>query len=144
MFVYIHTTMSANHMNTLSEMINDYKTRVLNDNVSWTSKLSLYQPIFYSGKDELEDMTDADQDPDIADFTTTVDIDWENIFTTQISDLISVNLYTRWVYDKYDNSVFPVLDAEGALAHPEAVRAAVRKAGQFKQTLAIGITYRFL
>lgn len=126
------------------ELINDYKARVLNDKVTWTSKLGFYQPVFYSGKDELEDMTDTDQDPDIADFSTTIDIDWENIFTTQITELISVNLYTLWVYDKYDNSVFPVLNDAGALEHPDAVRAAVRKAGQFKQTLAIGITYRFL
>jgi hypothetical protein len=82
--------------------------------------------------------------PDIADYTTTGEIDWENIFTTQITKLISVNLYTRWVYDKYDNSVLPILNEEGKLANVAAVKTAVRKAGQFKQTLGIGITYRFL
>jgi hypothetical protein len=131
------------------EFVTDYKTKILDDRVSWTSKLGFYQPIFYSGKDELEDQTAGDLaaaglDPDIADFTTTIDIDWENIFTTQITKLISVNLYTRWVYDKYDNSVMPVLMDDGSLADPGVVRAAVRKAGQFKQTLGIGVTYRFL
>ena len=89
-------------------------------------------------------LSDAGLESDIADFTTTIDIDWENIFTTQITKLLSVNLYTRWVYDKYDNSVMPVLADDGSLADPGVVRAAVRKSGQFKQTLGIGITYRFL
>jgi hypothetical protein len=83
-------------------------------------------------------------DPDVAGFTTTLDVDWENIFTTQLSKVLSVSLYTRWVYDKYDNTVKPVLDDGGDLGNPVPVRTAVRKAGQFKQTLAIGLTYRFL
>jgi hypothetical protein len=131
------------------ELVTDYKTKIMGDRVSWTSKLGFYQPVFFSGKDELEDQTAeslaaAGLDPDIADFTTTMDIDWENIFTTQITKLISVNLYTRWIYDKYDNSVLPVLKDDGTLAKAGVVKAAVRKSGQFKQTLGIGVTYRFL
>ncbi|MBD3160548.1 MAG: DUF3078 domain-containing protein [Candidatus Latescibacteria bacterium] len=131
------------------EWITDFKTRILNDRVAWTSKLGFYQPLFYSGKDELEDLTDsqlaaARLPDDVVDYTTTVDIDWENIFTTQITEVISVNLYTRWVYDKYENSVLPLLDDAGDVSNPGAVRGAIRKAGQFKQTLAIGITYRLL
>jgi hypothetical protein len=53
-------------------------------------------------------------------------------------------LYTRWVYDKYDNSVKPLLDADVNLANPADVKGAIRKSGQFKQTLAIGIIYRFI
>lgn len=131
------------------EWVTDYKSKVLQDRVTWTSKLILYQALFYSGKSDLQDQSAtaliaAGIDPDVAGFTTTLDVDWENIFVTQITKLISVNLYLRWVYDKYDNSVVPVLDDSGALADPEAVRTAIRKAGQFKQTLAVGFTYRFL
>jgi hypothetical protein len=131
------------------EWVTDYKTKVLEDRVAWTSKLTLYQPVFYSEKSTLEDLT-AEQlsavgiDPDVADFTTVVDVDWENIFTTQITKIISVNLYVRWIYDKYDNSVPPKLDENGDLVNPADVGAAIRKAGQFKQTMAIGLTYRFL
>jgi len=130
------------------EWVTDYKNRVLDDKVSWTSKLTVYQPVFFSGKSDLESFTAADLtglglDSDIADFTTTVDIDWENIFTTQITKLISVQLYVRYLYDKYDNTVKPLLEND-ALTNVGDVGAAVRKAGQFKQTLAIGITYRFL
>lgn len=131
------------------EWVTEYKSKVLQDRVTWTSKLILYQPVFYSGKSKLEDqspgaLTAAGIDPDVAAFTTTLDVDWENIFVTQITKLISVNLYVRWVYDKYDNTVVPVLDDGGALADPEAVRTAIRKAGQFKETMALGFTYRFL
>ncbi len=131
------------------ELINDYKTKILDDRVTWTSKLSFYQPVFYSGKSDLEDVTEdtlqaRGVDLDVAKFTTTMDIDWENIFTTQITKLISVNLYVRWLYDKYDNSVKPEIGDNGSMLNAKAVSAAIRKAGQFKETLSIGITYRFL
>ncbi len=53
----------------------------------WTSKLGLYQPIFFSGKADLESLTTvqldkARLDRDIVDFTTTLDADWESICTT--------------------------------------------------------------
>jgi hypothetical protein len=128
------------------ELVTDYKTRILEDRVSWTSKLGLYQPLFYSGKSDLEDIDTADAgiDPDVADLSTEIEIDWENIFTTQITSIVSVNLYARFVYDAYDNSVEAAFTDDGELADPALIRGAIRKAGQFKQTLAIGITYRFL
>lgn len=131
------------------EWITDYKNKILDDRVSWTSKLSFYQPVFYSGKDDLDGLS-ADSlsansiDGDVASFTTSMDIDWENIFTTQITKIISVNLYFRWLYDKYDNSVKPEVDEDGSLINADAVRSGIRKAGQFKQTISIGLTYRFL
>ncbi|MBN1824693.1 MAG: DUF3078 domain-containing protein [Candidatus Eisenbacteria bacterium] len=132
------------------EWVTDWKTKILEEKVSWTSKLSLYQPVFYSDKPTFEDdLTAAEIEAaglptDVANYTTTLDVDWENIFTTQITSYLSVNLYTRWIYDKYDNSVPPVLDENGDLKNPDEVSAAIRKGGQFKQTLSIGITYRFL
>jgi len=132
------------------EWVTDYKNRILDGRVSWTTKLSIYQPFFYSGKDELEALS-ADSlaayglDPDIDSFTTTVDVDWENIFTTQITEIISVNLYVKLLYDKYDNTVSPEAnESEDGLINADDVKRAVRKAGQFKQTLAVGIIYRFL
>ncbi len=126
------------------ELITDYKTRILEDRVAWTAKLGFYQPLFFSGK---SDLTDADLalaglDPDLADFSTALDIDWENIFTAAITKHIVVNLYLRWAYDKYDNSVKPELGEGGELLNAGAVGAAVRKAGQFKQTLSLGFNYR--
>lgn len=131
------------------EWVTEYKTKLAEKRVTWSSRLGVYQPFFYSGKDELEDIAPdsllaAGLDPDVADFSTTVDVDFENIFTTQITKIISVNLYTRWVYDKYDNSVSPRIGEDGNLSDPALVRSAVRKSGQFKQTLGIGLTYRFI
>jgi hypothetical protein len=131
------------------EWVTDYKTKILEDRVSWTSKLTLYQPVFYSGNDDFdnlsaEDLRAAGLDPEIGDFTTVIDADWENVFTTQITKLISVNLYVRWIYDKFDNSIPPVLTGDGELENAADVKSAVRKSGQFKETLTLGITYRFL
>lgn len=133
------------------ESVTDYNTKILNDRVTWTSKLTLYQPLFYSGKTDLEDVTEAnlraaDLDPDVADFTTQFEVDFENIFSAQITKIISVNLYTRFVYDKYDNSVAPLVEEDGTITEDNAatIRGAIRKAGQFKQTLAVGLTYRFI
>jgi hypothetical protein len=131
------------------EWITDYKSKILNDRVTWTSKFTAYQPVFYSDKSKFDDLTDAQYQAagltsDVGDFAMTVDLDWENIFTTQITKLLSVNLYVRWIYDKYDNSVPPKISEEGELTNPGDVRAAIRKAGQLKQTLSLGITYRLL
>lgn len=132
------------------EWVTDYKAKTLQDRVAWTSKLLVYQPVFYSGKSDLEDLApafldSAGIDADVAELSTRVSADWENIFTSQITKLISVSLYTRWIYDAYDNSVKPMPGAEpGSLENQDVVRRAVRKAGQFKETLSIGVTYRFL
>lgn len=131
------------------EWITDYKAAILSKRVSWTSKFTAYQPIFYSKSDIFDDLTAAQYeaagiDPDVGDFAKTIDLDWENIFTSQITKVISVNLYVRWVYDKYDNSVPPKVDGSGNLTNPGEVKAAIRKAGQLKQTLALGFTYRLL
>lgn len=131
------------------EFVTDYKNKILDDRVSYTSKITVYQPVFYSASDDFdairaEDFTALGIDPDISDFTTTADLDWENIFSTQITKIVSVNLYLRWLYDKYDNSVVPAFDEDGVLVNASDLRVATRKAGQFKQTMSIGLTYRFL
>ncbi len=132
------------------EFVVDYEDQYFGDSIAWSSKLTLYQPVFYSAKDDLEDLdftqpgiVAAGVDPDVADYTTTLDVDWENVFTGQVNEYLSVNLYVRLVYDKYDTSVEPLIGEGGTLTNAEAVAQAIRKAGQFKQTLALGLTYRF-
>jgi DUF3078 family protein len=131
------------------ELITEYKDTVLEEKVAWESKLTLALPVIYSGKSIFEDdLTAADLESyglpaDIADYTTMVNADLENTFTTQITSLIAVKLFVRWVYKKYDNSVKPVVDDSGALVNAAGVQTAIRKSGQFKQTLALGLTYKF-
>ena len=54
-----------------------------------------------------------------------------------------MKLFVRWVYDKYDNTVTPVVDDDGNLINEADVTQAIRLAGQFKQTLALGFGYTF-
>ncbi len=131
------------------EWITDYKTKIFEDKVAWTSKLSVFQPVFYSAQDDFDavladSLVAANLDSNLADFTTVVDVAWENLFTTQITKFIAFNFYVQWMYDKYDNSVPLLTDSNGSVTNADAARTATRKAGQFKQTMAIGITYRFL
>lgn len=131
------------------EWTTDYKNRIFDDKIAWTSRLEVYKPFFFSGTDEFDELSAAQFDsvgidPDVSDYSLATEVDWENIFTAQLTSILSVNLYTQWVYDKYDNSVAPKLDDTGALSNADDISAAIRKAGQFKQTLAVGITYRFL
>jgi len=128
-----------------AEMVTEYKSKVLDGRVGWESKLTLTQPFHTSSKSIIEDgFTSAAALPaDLADYTTVMDADWENTFSADITKVISVKLYVRWVYDKYDNSVEPVVDEGGALVNEADVRNAIRKAGQFKQALALSFGYKF-
>lgn len=129
-----------------AEMITEYMVGALDGRVDWESKLTLSLPFVYSGKSTFEDDLDlvaAGLPEDIADYTTTLDLDWENTFTANITKVISVKLFVRWVYDKYDNTVSPVVE-DGVLVNSSDVENAIRTAGQFKQTLALGFTYKFM
>jgi hypothetical protein len=128
-----------------AEWITEYKTGALSDRIDWESRLRFIMPFIYTGKTVFEDdLNPADWGlpEDVAGYTTSLDVDWENTFTANITSVISVKLFVRWVYDKYDNTVAPVVE-EGVLVNAPDVSQAIRKAGQFKQTLALGFSYKF-
>ena len=137
-------TESATSSEIAAEAVAEYKNSVLDGRVDVESKLTLSYPISYSGKSEFEDNPVATWGlpEDVADYTTTLDVDWENTFSANITKVISVKLFVRWVYDKYDNTVKPVVE-NGNLANAADVARAIRKAGQFKQTLALGLSYKW-
>lgn len=131
------------------EWVTDYRIRVLEDKVVWTSKLTVYKPFEYSFRGTLEDvhpdsLAKFGISSDVSEYPLAVDVNWENIFSAEITSWLNVNLYVMFIYDKYDNSVVPEVDENGDLTNPGAVESAIRKAGQFKQTLGIGLTYKFL
>ena len=139
-------TQSESSTEAAAEMITEYSSKVLDGAVQWESKLSLIMPFSYSGKSTFEDEVDlaaAGLPDDLADYTTALDVDWENTFSASITKALSVKLFVRWVYDKYDNSVTPLVE-EGNLINAADVAGAIRKAGQFKQTMALGFTYKFM
>jgi hypothetical protein len=133
------------------EWVTEGKTKLAEDRLVWNSKLTVYQPFAYSAKSDFQDalgaMTAEERagiPADAYNYTTVASMNWENIFTSQITKLLSVTLYTRWLYDKYDSSTKPLVGPDGKLTNPEAVHNAIRTAGQFKETLSIGLTYRIL
>jgi len=114
--------------------------------VMYTGKFRLFWPVFYDKSDALTDFDTAAvaADPEhetVADFWKNPDLDWQNTFSAQITKYLTVNLYLQFVYDKFDQAtnVDPGLPLD---VLTRKVLAGIRKAGQFKQTLALGVTYR--
>ena len=132
-----------------AELVLDYM-RAFNPNLTYTSRLSVYQPFTWSKTDVFDELgadslAAAGLDADIVDYTTTADIDWQNTISAKITKVISVQLYVELLYDKYDNTIVPIVDeTTGSLTNPGAVQFAVRKKGQFKETLGIGLAWKFM
>jgi hypothetical protein len=129
-----------------AELVLDYM-RAFNPQFTYTSRLSVYQPFNWSRSDVFGELgTDslaaAGLDADIADYTTTADIDWQNTISAKVTRVIAVQLYVELLYDKYDNTIVPLVE-NGSLTNPGAVDFAVRKKGQFKETLGIGLVWTF-
>lgn len=122
--------------------------------ILYKGKLLVFLPLFYDQRDALKEFDTIYRDPAsnpnldpgdplpeaIADFWKAPDINWQNTFTAQITKVLAVNLYVQFVYDKFDAStnVDTSVEPEKLISD---VLGGVRKAGQFKQTLALGITY---
>ncbi|MFN0152431.1 MAG: DUF3078 domain-containing protein [bacterium] len=126
----------------------DVKRPILDNRVTYTGKLLAFMPVFLSSSGDLEDFDKIAQAAApgreaVADFWKSPDVNFQNTFTSQITKLVSVNLYLQWVYNKFDEAtnVDTALPAEILI---EQVDRGIRKGGQFKQTLAIGLTYNFL
>ena len=94
--------------------VNDFKTPLTEDRIILTSKLVVFQALFYSKADKLKGQPNEN-------YWKAPDIEWENIFTANITKYLMVNLYTQFLYDKEIN-----------------------KGGRFKQTLSLGLTYKLL
>lgn len=95
------------------EFVNDFKTPLAGDRITLTSKLTVYEALFFSEKDELEGLPEED-------YWKSPDVNWENIFTASITKYLMVNLYVQLLYDKQ-----------------------IDRGGRLKQTLSLGLTYRF-
>lgn len=124
---------------------------ILDKKVLYKGRLLVFQPVFYSKSSDLETMDRAVVDfvqgtpgasrESVKDFWRATDIGFQNTFTAQITKLIAVNLYGEFVYDKFDAAanVDPTLSPAAALVELDRN---TRKAGQYKQTLALALTYR--
>ena len=122
------------------------KKPLLAKRVLYKGTLAFFKPLLYSKSGAL-DAYDADRlatDPSheaVADYWKSVDVNWENAFTGQITKALSVSLAAQLVYDKFDtaaNLTIPVPDP----ALDTEIRRNIRKQGQFREALSLGITYQ--
>ena len=96
------------------ELVTDLKTPVGSERIDITSKLTIFQALVYSEADKVKNLSGGD-------YWKAPDINLENIFTAGITKYLMVNLYTQLLYDKQ-----------------------ISKGGRFKQTLSLGLTFKFI
>jgi hypothetical protein len=118
-----------------------------NGAITYVGKFLAFWPIFYGESETLEtfDRLVAETFPEqeaIGDFWRTPDLNWQNTFTAQITKYLSVNLYLQLLYDRFDQATKITNSDPMTQADLDAALAGVRKDPQFKQTLALGVTYR--
>jgi len=131
----------------------ELKRPLLEKKVLLTSSLRAFQPVLYSRADALDRVDRALRlaypgRESVAGFWRATDLDWQTDFSAQITKGLGVQLTVQWVYDKFDAAA--LVDPALAESGDPAVRAAyaaqvdknVRKAGQFREVLAVAITYR--
>lgn len=136
------------------EFASTAKYPMANDRVVYQGNLNIFYPVFFSLSDELEEFDRIARDADpareaVADFWKSPDVNFQNTFTSAITSWLNVSLFAQWVYDKFDAATNVAVDGvEGDAAALQLLQAEVdggiRKAGQFKQTLGIGLSYKFL
>ena len=122
--------------------------------IVYDGKLLLFWPVFYNETDNLEEFdrlaiaTDPTRVP-VAEYWKAVDVNFQNTFTAEITSWLNVNLYAQLVYDKFDTATKVAVegvegDDEKLAKLIKDVDRGIRKSGQFKQTLGVGLTYKFL
>lgn len=93
------------------ESVTDLKLTMA-QNLSFTSKLTLYKALFFSKADDFKGTPQED-------YWKAIDINWENGLSASVAKYVTVSLYMQLLYDKEINLK-----------------------GRFKQTLALGLTYK--
>ncbi|NQU05626.1 MAG: DUF3078 domain-containing protein [Calditrichaeota bacterium] len=96
------------------EFVADYTATFAEKRIGFASKLGLFKAVFYSEADALKGLPNED-------YWQAVDINWENRLSASVTQFVTVELYLQLLYDKEINL-----------------------AGRLKQTLALGLTYKFL
>lgn len=122
------------------------KRPVLEKKVLWTASLLVFQPVFYSRSAALKDfdreaLAAFPGRESVEDFWLATDVNLQSTWSAQITKGIGVNLFAQWIYDKFDAAA-NVDNAQPLAARIAEVDRNTRKAGQFKQTLALALTYR--
>lgn len=123
----------------------DATAGILDKRVLYRGKLQVFLPLFFSNSSKLEDFDAAAAAADagwvaVGDYWKSPDINFQNTLITSISKLVNVNLNVQFVYDKFDAGTSV---GNAAVATDRAVLlGGVRRGGQLRQNLAIGLTYK--
>jgi hypothetical protein len=96
------------------EWVTDGKYKIPKSNIVWKTKLTTFKALFYSRSRELKGTPEQD-------CWKAVDANWENILSAQVAKYVAVSLYLQWLYDKE-----------------------IDKGGRFKETVAVGLTWKML
>lgn len=96
------------------EFVSEFQSPLADEKITVSSKLTLFQALFSSRADELKGLPNEE-------YWKSADVNWENIFTADITKYLMVNLYMQLLYDKE-----------------------VDLGGRFKQTLSLGLTYKLI
>jgi hypothetical protein len=95
------------------EFVNDMRMPLAGGKIKLQSKLIVFQALFNSKADDLKGLANED-------YWHAPDVNFENIFTANITKYLAVNLYTQFLYDKE-----------------------IARAGRFKETLGLGVTWKY-
>ncbi len=101
------------------EFVSEFKSPLAKNAINYNTKLILYKALFYSESDAVEGTYREDD-------WKAVRLDWEHIFSANITKLINLNLYFQMIYNRTNYNV-----AEESIDEL-----------QFKQTLGLGFTYK--
>lgn len=96
------------------EWVTDWRFATEGERTVYLSKLTVYRALYFSESDETEGTP-------MGEYWESPDVDWENTLTNRLTEYLSLDLYFELVYDKQ-----------------------IDKAGQYKQTLGVGLAYQFL
>ncbi|TPW16989.1 MAG: hypothetical protein FD129_552 [bacterium] len=115
-------------------------------NLEYNGRLLVFAPLFYSQSGALDEFDAAAiaADPgreEVGNFWQVPDVDFQNEFVAKVTKLINVNLLVHMIYDKYDANTNVSGEADLDKQVP-LVDGAIRKGAQWRQTLAIGLTYQ--
>lgn len=130
------------------EFATDAKYPLADGKIQYLGKIFVFWPVFFDKSDELDDFDVAAlaSDPTrtaVADYWKAPDVNFQNTFSSKITSWLAVSLYAQLIYDKFDGAT--KIDPMAPLADQiDAVDGGIRKSGQFKQTLGIGLTYQFI
>jgi hypothetical protein len=136
----------------------EFRTNVtyplLGDKIIYKGEVFVLWSLVFSEADALKEFDrraqqyDPSREP-VQDFWKTADVNWQNEFTAPITSWLNVNFVFQLVYDEFDtatkvDATFDPNDEDAARAAIAEVDAGIRKAGQWRQVLAIGLSYQFL